>query len=149
VYLPVVKSRSVKKDICEKKPIPGGTESVLLVDDENSIVSMEKQVLERLGYQVTSCTNSVEALKAFRTSPDKFDLVITDKAMPEMSGDKLAAELIKIRHDIPILLCTGFSESMSEEMAASLGVNGFILKPVITQDLAKKIREILDGNKNV
>jgi CheY-like chemotaxis protein len=149
VYLPVVKTRSVKKDSCEKKPIPGGTESVLLVDDENSIISMEKQALERLGYQVTSCTNSVEALEAFRTSPDKFDLVITDKAMPKMSGDKLAAELIKIRHDIPILLCTGFSESMSEERLKSLGIKGFLLKPIIIQALAQKMRDVLDKKNEI
>ncbi|MBT3175811.1 MAG: response regulator [Desulfobacula sp.] len=77
-------------------------------------------------------------------NPDKFDLVITDMAMPDMSGDKLSAELIKIRPDIPVLLCTGFSGNMSEKKAASLGIKGFLLKPIVIKDLAQKIREGLD-----
>ncbi|WP_300458387.1 cache domain-containing protein [Desulfobacula sp.] len=144
VYLPVIKTRSAKKETQANEPILGGTESVLLVDDEEGIIAMEKQVLERLGYQVTSRTSSIEALEAFRASPDKFDLVITDKAMPKMPGDKLAVELIKIRHDIPILLCTGFSESISEEKIKSLNIKGFLLKPILIKELAQKIREVLD-----
>ena len=116
------------------------------MDDESAIIEMEKRVLERLGYQVTSRTGSLETLEIFRANPDKFDMVVTDLAMPNMPGDKLSAELIKIRPDIPILLCTGFSETMSEEKAASLGIKGFILKPIVMKDLAQKIREVLDGN---
>jgi CheY-like chemotaxis protein len=104
-------------------------------------------MLERMGYQVTSNTSSIEALEAFRASSDKFDMVITDMQMPNMSGDKLAVELTKIRPDIPILLCTGFSETMSEEKAASLGIKGFLLKPIVMKDLSRKIREVLDNNK--
>jgi CheY-like chemotaxis protein len=118
------------------------------VDDEEAILTMEKQMLERLGYQVTSRTSSLEALDAFRANPDKFDLVITDMTMPNMPGDKLSAELTKIRPDIPILLCTGFSETMSEEKATSLGIMGFLLKPIIMKDLAQKIRAVLDENQN-
>jgi CheY-like chemotaxis protein len=113
------------------------------VDDEEAILTIEKQVLERLGYQVTSRTSSLEALEAFRANPDRFDLVITDTAMPNMSGDKLSGELIKIRPDIPILLCTGFSETISEKKAASMGIKGFLLKPIVMKDLAQKIREVL------
>ncbi len=119
------------------------------MDDEEAILTMEKQMLERLGYQVTSRTSSIEALEVFRDSSDKFDLVITDMAMPNMSGDKLSAELTKIRPDIPILLCTGFSETMSEEKAAFLGIDGFLLKPIVMKDLSQKIREVLDENKTV
>lgn len=126
------------------EPIIGGTEQILLVDDEQSIIFMEKQMLERLGYSVVSRTSSVEALEAFRTNPDKFNMVITDMSMPNMSGDQLAAELIKIRPDIPIVLCTGFSERMPEERAAALGIKGFLMKPIIKRDLSKKIREVLD-----
>ncbi|MBU8909932.1 MAG: response regulator, partial [Desulfobacterales bacterium] len=128
--------------------VRGGTERILLVDDEEAILTMEKQMLERLGYQVVSRTSSIEALEAFRSSPDKFDLVITDMAMPNMAGNKLSVELIKIRPGIPILLCTGFSETMSEEKAASLGIKGFILKPMVMKALARKIRDALDENKN-
>jgi CheY-like chemotaxis protein len=105
---------------------------------------MEKQMLERLGYQVTSRVSSLEALEAFRANPDRFDIVITDMAMPNMPGDKLSVELTKIRSDIPVLLCTGFSETMSEEKATSLGIKGFLFKPIVIKDLAQKIREVLD-----
>jgi PAS domain S-box-containing protein len=144
VYLPVVKSAVAKKEIQTTELIQRGTEQILLVDDEEPIASMEKQMLERLGYQVVSRTSSVEALEAFKANPDKFDLVITDMAMPNMSGDQLASELIKIRPDIPIVLCTGFSERMPEEQAESMGIKGFLMKPIIMKDLSKKIREVLD-----
>ncbi|MDA3791934.1 MAG: response regulator [Desulfobacula sp.] len=144
VYLPVEKSLSEKKITHSTAPIRGGTEHILFVDDEELILQMEKLMLERLGYQVTSRTSSLEALEAFQKKPDKFDMVITDMAMPNMSGDKLSVELTKRRPDIPELLCTGFSEKMSEEKAASLGIKGFLLKPIIMKDLAHKIREVLD-----
>ncbi|MBC2706099.1 PAS domain S-box protein [Desulfobacula sp.] len=143
-YFPIEKSSFEKQSIQTEEPVQGGTERILLVDDEEAIIAMEKQILERLGYQVTSRTSSIEALEAFRANPDTFDMVITDMAMPNMPGDKLSVELIKIRSDIPILLCTGFSEIMSEEKAASLGIKGFILKPIVMKDLAQKIRDVLD-----
>ncbi len=144
VYMPVEKSLSEKQATTSKAQIQGGTEQILLVDDEEAILTMEKRMLERLGYQVTSLTSSLEALEAFRDNPDKFDLVITDMAMPNMPGDKLAVELIKIRPDIPVLICTGFSENMSEENAASIGIKGFLMKPIVMKDLAQKIREVLN-----
>ena len=144
VYFPVDKRYSKEQSVQPKEPIPCGNEQILLVDDEEPILTMEKQVLERLGYQVTSRTSSLEALEAFRANPDRFDLVITDTAMPNMPGDKLSGELIKIRPDIPILLCTGFSQTMSEEKAASLGIKGFLFKPMVMRDLAQKIREVLE-----
>jgi CheY-like chemotaxis protein len=100
-------------------------------------------MLERLGYKVTTRSSSIDALEAFRANPDKFDLIITDMAMPNMAGDKLSVEINQIRPDIPILLCTGFSEIISEEKAKSLGINGFLLKPVISRDLSQKIRDVL------
>ncbi len=101
-------------------------------------------MLQRLGYKVTTRTSSIEALEAFRVTSDKFDLVITDMAMPNMSGYELSVELNKIRSGIPVLLCTGFSETMSEERAAAIGINGFLLKPIVKKELAHKIREVLD-----
>jgi PAS domain S-box-containing protein len=145
VYLPVMKSLSEQQETQPREPIPGGTERILLVDDEEAIAAMEKQMLERLGYSVVSRTISLEALEAFRADPDKFDMIITDMAMPNMSGEKLAAELIKIRPDIPILLCTGFSERILEEKAVPIGIKGFLMKPIVRKDLAKKIREVLDN----
>lgn len=144
LYFPLETSSFAQPVIQKKEIIKGGSEHIFLVDDEKNIIGMEKEMLERLGYQVSSYTNSIEALEAFRTTPDTFDLVITDTAMPDLSGDKLAMELIKIRQDIPILLCTGFSETMSEEKATSLGIAGFILKPILLKDLSQKIRQLLD-----
>jgi PAS domain S-box-containing protein len=145
VYLPVIKKMPEERDTLTQDPIPGGSESILLVDDERAIITMEKQMLERLGYRVTARTGSIDALEAFRAGPDRFDLVLTDMAMPNLSGDKLAVELIRIRPDIPILICTGFSETMTEEKIQSIGIRGLVLKPIIIKDLAKKIREVLDG----
>ena len=146
VYFPIEKDSYKELATHSKAQIQGGTEQVLIVDDEEAILTMEKQMLERLGYQVTSRVSSLEALEAFRANPGRFDIVITDMAMPNMSGDKLSAELTEIRSDIPVLLCTGFSETMSEEKATSLGIKGFLLKPVVINDLAQKIREVLDEN---
>ena len=147
IYFPAMKNFPEDQTPQTKDIIQTGTEHILLVDDEENIISMEKMMLERLGYQITSRISSIDALEAFRANSDKFDLVITDMAMPNMSGDKLSAELTRIRPNIPILLCTGFSETMSEEKAASLGIKSFLLKPIVMRDLAKKIREVLDENK--
>jgi len=144
VYLPVDKSASEVSTTDSKVEIRGGTEQILLVDDEEAILVMETRMLERLGYKVTSCVSSIEALEVFCNSPDKFDLVITDMTMPNMSGDKLSSELLKIRPDMPILLCTGFSDNMSVEQATSLGIKSFLLKPIVTKDIAQKIRDVLD-----
>jgi len=144
VYLPVIKSRETAQRTEADLPIQKGTEWILLVDDQDVIVQIEQQMLERLGYHVTTRTSSTDALEAFRKQPNKFDLVITDLTMPNMTGDKLAGELIKIRSDIPVILCTGFSEMMSKEKAAALGIKGFLMKPVVMKDLSSIIRKVLD-----
>jgi len=144
VYLPLAEAVKEQQVTNVEAPIQGGTEHILFVDDEELILQMETVLLERMGYQVTSRTSSIEALEAFRKNPHKFDMVITDMTMPNMSGDKLAVELTKIRPDIPVLLCTGFSETMSEEKALSLGIKGFLLKPIVIKSLDQKIREVLD-----
>ncbi len=144
VYLPVVKSVSEQQESQTKKTIPQGTERILLVDDEGAIVSMGKKLLERLGYQVVSSMNSVEAMVTFRTNPDKFDLVITDMAMPNMSGDKLAAKIKKIRQDIPVILVTGFSDKINIRTGSDLQIDAFLMKPVDKANLAKTVRKLLD-----
>ncbi len=144
IYLPVVKKGSEKQPSPPKGSFKMGSEHILLVDDEESIISMEKDMLARLGYQVTARTSSIEALEAFRSAPDRFDLVITDMAMPNMSGDTLSAELIAIRPDIRVLLCTGFSEELSGEKMKELGIKGLIMKPILMKDLSWKIREVMD-----
>jgi DNA-binding NtrC family response regulator len=86
----------------------------------------------------------VEALNLFRAQPDRFDLVITDMTMPQMTGDKLAGELIAIREDIPVILCTGFSFGMTEEKAKEMGIKGFLMKPFVVRDIANNVRKVLD-----
>jgi CheY-like chemotaxis protein len=105
-------------------------------------------MLERLGYYVTSRINSVEALEAFRAKPYAFDLVITDMTMPNMTGDQLASELISIRPDMPVIICTGFSERMNKEKAKALGIKGYLMKPVIKSKMARLVRSVLDEAKN-
>jgi len=144
VYLPLVEIKDKETEIAPE-PVQMGSERVLLVDDEETIVQMAKRMLEWLGYQVTSRTSSIEALEAFRAQPDKFDLVITDMTMPNMNGEILAEELKKIRSDIPVILCTGFSEKISKERTIALGIEGFLMKPTVMSDLAKTIREVLDN----
>jgi len=144
VYLPVITPRETVKNIGNDSAIQKGNERILLVDDQDEIVQIIKQMLERLGYHVTPRNSSRDALETFRANPEKFDLVITDMIMPDMTGDKLTKELIKIRPDILIILCTGFSGRMSEEKAASFGIKGFLMKPIVMKELSKKIREVLD-----
>lgn len=147
VYLPVDESFFKAPLPQPKEPVWGGTETILLVDDEESIIRMESLLLQRLGYHVRACTGSMEALEIFRSAPEKVDLVITDFAMPDMPGDKLAAKFIDIRSDIPILLCTGFSETMPEEKATALGIKGYLMKPFGKTKLAAKIRDVLDNQQ--
>lgn len=142
VYLPAIESSSEQK-AREEKPVPTGTERILFVDDEQALVKMGKQLLEFLGYKVTTSTSSIEALELFKVQPDKFDLVITDLTMPNMTGDELAQKLMAIRPDIPVILCTGFSTKMTAEKTKKMGIRAFVLKPVIKQDLAETIRTVL------
>ncbi len=144
VYLPAIKTLAVTEEAEALEPVQKGTERILLVDDEDQIVRMEKQMLVRLGYSVTERTGSIEALEAFRTAPDKFDLVITDMTMPNMTGIQLSQKLLTIRPDIPIIICSGFSEQISAEKAKALGISGFVMKPVIMRALAHIIRKVLD-----
>ena len=139
---------AVEKQIPEKPKkldeLPTGNETILFVDDEESMVNLNQQRLERLGYKVTGKTDPSEALEFFRSDPNQFDLVITDMTMPRMTGDKLTQEILKIRPDMPIILCTGYSNRISEERAQKLGIRKYIEKPIEMETLAKSVREVLD-----
>jgi len=145
VYLPLIQEEAIKPEMDEQAPIPTGNERILFIDDEPALVEIGKQMLERLGYKVTTRTSSIEALELFKAQPDQFDLVITDMTMPKMTGDKLAKELMEIRPDIPIVLCTGHSGRISEEKARSLGIRKFVMKPIVMSDMSKTVRKVLDG----
>ena len=120
------------------------TERILFVDDEKVAVDAIQPMLEHLGYKVTARTSSIEALGAFRNNPQGFDLVITDQTMPNMTGKDLARELMSIRSDIPIILCTGFSEQIDENKAREIGLRAFIMKPILRREIANTIRKVLD-----
>ena len=144
VYLPVIED--LKEDAqFEVAQIQRGNECILLVDDKKDVIDIEQQMLEYLGYHVIARTSSIEALEVFLSNPYRFDLVITDMTMPNMTGDKLLQELIKVRPDVPVILCTGFSEMISEEKSLTLGVKGFLMKPVAIHDLSNMIRKVLDN----
>jgi len=147
VYLPLIeKSKgevSMEKDVNDET----GNERILLVDDEELIVQVGTQMLERLGYHVTVRTSSPDALETFAANPNAYDMVITDMSMPKMTGDKLAKKLISIRMDIPIILCTGFNERIDKGRADSIGIKGFLLKPIAKSKMAQMVREVLDEAK--
>jgi CheY-like chemotaxis protein len=126
---------------------PTGKEHILLIDDEEMLVEMGKHLLERLGYRVTTRTSSLEALTTFQNQPDLFDLVITDHTMSGMTGADLARRMLQLRPTLPIILCTGYSDQITENKAKSLGIRGFALKPLTRKDIADLIRTVLDKGK--
>jgi signal transduction histidine kinase/ActR/RegA family two-component response regulator len=127
----------------EDKPLPRGEGNILFVDDEEFLVDLAQQMLKRIGYEVTACSDPVDALTLFRKNPKTFDLVITDLAMPKMSGEQLVRELVAIRPEIPIILCTGFSQRMTREKMLQIGVKEFLRKPLAIRDLAEAIASVL------
>jgi PAS domain S-box-containing protein len=145
VYLKIAEIQAVSEDkIYPPAEIQGGNERVLFVDDELELAELGGQVLKSLGYQVVSVTGSIEALEIFSDHPSDFDLVITDQTMPQMTGLQLAVELKKIRPNIPVIICTGFSENINEETYKSHGVCDFFMKPVTKKEVAAVIRRVLD-----
>jgi PAS domain S-box-containing protein len=147
VYIPRIVSDAETKSEIQPTALLTGSERILLVDDEEPISVMNKAILERLGYQVTVRNSSTDTLEAFRDASENFDLVITDMTMPNLTGDKLAIEIKKIRSDIPVILCTGFSEKISEGKSSLFGIDGIIMKPVSMDELARVVRNVLDSNE--
>ena len=143
VFLPAVESR-LKPENQDETPVPTGTERILFIDDETALATTGKRMLEALGYEVVTRTSSAEALELFKSQPDRFDLVITDMTMPTLTGDKLAEEMMNIRSDLPIILCTGFSARMSETKALDLGIRAYVTKPMLIRQIAETIRNVLD-----
>ncbi|SHO53744.1 PAS domain S-box-containing protein [Desulfopila aestuarii DSM 18488] len=146
VYLPVHSDTASP----EAEPTPSeltqlGAERVLFIDDDEMVAQMGKTMLERLGYRVTVETSSLEALKNVQDQPERFDLVITDQTMPGMTGSDLARRILQIRPKMPIILCTGYSNQISEEKATIYGIKGFAMKPLAKKDLAALVRNVLDG----
>jgi len=143
VYLPTIPT-PIWEGAGDSEHIPLGKETILFVDDEETIVRLAKELLSQLGYTVEVYTSSQEALNAFRRSPQRFDLVITDQTMPGLTGEALARELLRIRPELPIILCTGFSHIMTAEKAKALGIQAYLMKPLAIRDLAPIVRHVLD-----
>ena len=142
VYLPsILEEENEEKE--SEEPLPTGSERILFIDDEQALIEIGSQMLEQLGYEVVSKQSSIEALELFRAEPDRFDLVITDMTMPHMTGDNLARELMKIRPDIPIILCTGHSRLISEEKAKEIGIRAFVMKPILKRAMAETVTKAL------
>lgn len=142
VYFPVCQDGD-EKALYDSAVIKTENEHILFVDDETTFMEMAVEMLKKLGYEVTAFSESMAALKAFKARPMEFDLVLTDIEMPQMSGVELVNELHTIRNDIPVVLCTGFSDRITEKKAQELKIKGFLMKPFIMSDLSKTIRKAL------
>jgi CheY-like chemotaxis protein len=123
--------------------VPRGNERILFVDDEEHLVLAAREMLTHLGYQAQGVTSSLAALDAFRAAPQRFDLVITDQTMPEMTGEALMRELRRLRPELPVILCTGFSHVIDATRAREIGIDAFLMKPLLIRDLAVTIRQVL------
>ena len=144
VLLPAVDTRMEQAGDAPQSPsLPGHGERILFVDDEQAIAEIGELLLTRLGYQVSATTSSIHALELFRRTPEAFDLLVSDQTMPTMTGVDLAREVRRIRPDLPVILCTGYSERLTEEVTKELGINALLMKPVETERLAAVIRKSL------
>ncbi|UCF15250.1 MAG: response regulator, partial [Phycisphaerales bacterium] len=142
IFLPKIESDQIQEPQ-PSEPTAKENEVILLVDDEEVMVDVTQQILARLGFEVVATTSSVDALETFQAEPDKFDLVITDQVMPNMTGTQLAEKLVAIRPDISIILCSGFPENVRADQLESIGIKEFILKPVTREQIARIIRKVL------
>ena len=144
VYLPLAAEGAGEKKEEPDLRIYGGDERLLVVDDEKDVLTIEQRLLTGLGYQVTAVTRPQEALRLIREEPDRFDLVVTDMTMPSMNGAQLVKSILDICPDMPVVLCSGFSELMNEAKARAIGVRQYVLKPVMRIEIAQAVRRALD-----
>ncbi len=145
ILIPTSESSAVDT-IEEQVQLPGGSEHILFVDDEEELMDMGRQILETLGYKVTTRSSSIDALKCFKEHPERFDLIMCDLTMPNMSGIKLARELNQIRPGIPVIVCSGFSASVNPDFLKDSGISRIALKPLVQKDVAFIIRDVIDHN---
>lgn len=146
VYFPCSQREESEEKKENHTTLPVGTERILLVDDEPMLTEIGKKFLTGLGYRVLAVTSSSEALNIFKEDPGKFDLVITDQTMPVLSGTELAKELLKIRGNLPIILCTGYSSKVDKVKAESIGIREFAMKPLAKKEIAALIRKTLEAS---
>lgn len=142
IYLPQIERSSAASAQPSRLPL-GGFGKILFVDDEKMIADIGEKILKRLGYDVVSRTSPVEALELFKAKPRAFDLVISDQTMPGITGDGLARELMKINPDIPVILCTGYSQLIDAEKAREKGIKALVMKPILINEMDEAIRKAL------
>jgi len=148
VYLPrIIPAEVINENISSS--VIGGTEQILFVDDEYALIDLGIHMLSSIGYEVTGVTSSIEALELFHAEPERFDLVITDMTLPKMTGIELSREIMKIRPDIPIILCSGVHEVSTEEQVKSLGIRAYCIKPLTRKELSRVIRDTLDHQNDL
>jgi PAS domain S-box-containing protein len=145
IFLPIAQGISKPVEKSTNQQVSLGSGHILLVDDEKAIVDMGQQILERLGYGVTAKTSSLEALETFKAKPDNFDLVITDQTMPKMTGVELAEAFMRIRPDIPMILCSGYNRTITPEEAKNFGIREYVLKPFSMKTIAETIQKVLNN----
>jgi two-component system cell cycle sensor histidine kinase/response regulator CckA len=146
IYLPRIEGGEALEPQSPKSA-PREKDVILLVDDEEMMVDVTGRILERLGFDVVAKTSSIDALETFQEDPNQFDLVITDQVMPNMTGTELARNLISIRPDIPVIICSGFPENICHEELSDIGVKEFVMKPISIQKIAAIVQKVLDENK--
>jgi len=148
IYLPV---RQEKPEAFVLKPraLPGGKEHILLVDDEPLVSNVISQMLQRLGYEVTSINDPRQALETFRNTSGTFDMLISDLTMPGLTGDQLAEKILALDPDLPVLICSGYSDALSESQIEKIGIKALVMKPVVLPELSRTIREIFDGKNHM
>lgn len=145
VYFPALAGET-QEPASAPEALPEGREHILFVDDEAAIVRLGERMLQRLGYEVTSSTDPQKALALFESDPQRYDTVVTDMTMPRMAGDELARKILAVRPDVPVLLCTGYTRRVSEEAVRDIGIRALIMKPLSNRELARTIRDVLDGS---
>ena len=144
LYLPALEDFKTDSESREELPLQRGNERILFIDDEQQLVRLGSETLKMLGYEVIAQISSLKALEIFRLTPEKFDLVITDLTMPEMTGLELAKKIKETRADIPIILCTGFSAKIASEKYTDAGISQVVMKPILTREISRIVRQELD-----
>ena len=147
VFLPRIERGYTKAEDISAVELPRGRERILVVEDENALLKVMAQMLERLGYKAVLASSSVHAFELFRENPDGFDLVVTDQTMPQQTGAELAKKILMLRPDIPVIICTGFSDLINQEIAEGIGIREFIMKPINIKNLAATVRKVLDAGQ--
>ncbi|MFC1743524.1 ATP-binding protein [Candidatus Riflebacteria bacterium] len=143
-YFPKIEMEPVALTEVSGKSILGGNERIIVVDNQAENIRVMVHLLESLGYRVTAFCSSTEAFEVFKSDPDNFDLIITDMTMPQLTGAELAKRVLMLRPQMPVILCTGYSELIDREKALAMGIREYLMKPVIRIELANIIRKVLD-----